>query len=104
MKTRPKSLSFRYQKKVDAAGIWCNVLLVGAGSASKGDSKMATVTTKNLQPGNVIVIYGEESVVTSKSKAFKAPEYFINFVRDNIEMRACFHSNKKWTLLNEVVA
>jgi hypothetical protein len=104
MKTHPKSLSFRYQKRVAAAGIYCNVLLVGAGSASKGDSKMATVTTRNLQPGHVIVIYGEESVVTSKSKAWKAPEYFINFIRNDLEMRANFHSNKKWTLVEQVTA
>lgn len=59
---------------------------------------MIKKTTSFIFVGDVVVVDGKQRKVTAKSKAFKAPAYFITF--DNEINTEVFSSQKKW----EVVA
>ena len=63
---------------------------------------MIKTTTRNLLPGSVIVIDGQQRVITSKKKAFKAAEWFITFTDGNYEITHNYSSNKKWEVLDLV--
>jgi len=61
---------------------------------------MNTISTKNLQVGNVISIDGKPREITSKEKAWKAPEYLITFMMNGQKVTRSIHSNKKFALVS----
>jgi hypothetical protein len=63
---------------------------------------MIKTTTRNLPIGGVIVIDGKQRVITAKSKAFKAPEWFITYTDGDNWITHNFNSNKKWDVLDLV--
>jgi hypothetical protein len=66
---------------------------------------MNTVTTKNVQVGNVLVIDGHERKVIDIYKAWKTPEYVVTLQWTNSQkvMRS-YHSNCKFSVLAKAVA
>jgi hypothetical protein len=60
---------------------------------------MLKTNTRNLQIGSVVILDGKPRKIVAKSKAFKAPEWFITFDFINDTITRNYGSNKKWDVV-----
>jgi len=65
---------------------------------------MITVNTRNLQVGQVVSVDGKPRKVLAKSKAWKAPEWFVTFEFYTETITRNYNSNKKWDVISKVGA
>jgi hypothetical protein len=60
---------------------------------------MSKTNTRNLTIGHVVIVDGKPRKVVAKTKAFKAPEWFITFEFYNDTITRNYNSNKKWDVV-----
>lgn len=65
---------------------------------------MSKKNTVSLSIGDVVSLDGKPRKVIAKSKAFKAPEWFITFEFYNETITRNYSSRKQWDVIAKAVA
>lgn len=60
---------------------------------------MLSTTTSKVRVGQVVSIDGKPRQIIAKQKAWKAPEYFLTFMVNGLEITRVCHSNKKFMVV-----